>query len=177
MVDWLVGQGIEGATVLEIGGGVGAIQIDLLTRGAERTTNLELSTSYETDAARLSEEAGLADRVDRRIGDIAADGSVADPADAVVLHRVVCCYPDLDRLLGSAADHAQRTMVFSHPPQNAASRAVSALVNLTQRLLRSGYRSFVHGPQDMLDLLRNRGFNAEHLYRGLIWEIVVATRS
>lgn len=177
MADWLVEKGIDGASVLEIGGGVGAIQLDLLARGAERTTNLELSNSYEADAARLNAEHGLVDRVDRRIGDIAVDGSVAEPADVVVLHRVVCCYPDVDRLLGSAADHARRAIVFSHPPQNAASRAVSALVNATQRLIRSDYRSFVHSPQRMIDLLGDRGFTAEHLHRGPIWEIIGASRN
>ncbi len=44
MVDWLVAQGIQGSTVLEIGGGVGEIQLELLRHGAARTTNLELST-------------------------------------------------------------------------------------------------------------------------------------
>ena len=43
MVEFLEQRGIEGATVLEIGGGVGEIQIELLKRGAARSVNLELS--------------------------------------------------------------------------------------------------------------------------------------
>jgi len=46
MVAFLEQRGVEDATVLEIGGGVGEIQIELLKRGAARTTNLELSPSY-----------------------------------------------------------------------------------------------------------------------------------
>lgn len=42
---------------------------------------------------------------------------------------------------------------------------MSALVNLTQRLIRSDYRSFVHTPQRMIDLLRDR----ERLIIGLFW--------
>lgn len=176
MVTWLAGHGIEGSSVLEIGGGVGAIQLELLSRGAARATNVELSRSFEADAARLNAEAGVTGQVDRRIGDIAVDGSVADPADVVVMHRVVCCYPHVDRLLAAASDHATQRIVFSHPPRNVVTRTVSGVINGVQRLTRSPYRSFVHPPSGMLDLLRSRGFTAAHVHRGPVWEIIAATR-
>jgi hypothetical protein len=49
------------------------------------------------------------------------------PADLVILHRVVCCYPDYERLLTAAADHARRALVFSYPPRNPLSRASYAV--------------------------------------------------
>ena len=55
IVSFLAGRGIDGATVLEIGGGVGEIQVELLRLGAARATNLEISTNYESEAARLLE--------------------------------------------------------------------------------------------------------------------------
>ena len=54
MVGFLAERGVEGATVLEIGGGIGDIQLELLRRGASRTTNLELVDAY--DAGRLQVE-------------------------------------------------------------------------------------------------------------------------
>ena len=36
MVEFLESRGIDGATVLEIGGGIGEIQLELLKRGAQR---------------------------------------------------------------------------------------------------------------------------------------------
>ena len=42
IVGFLVRRGVEGASVLEIGGGLGEIQIELLRAGAARATNLEL---------------------------------------------------------------------------------------------------------------------------------------
>ena len=59
MVEFLELHGIEGATVLEIGGGVGEIQIELLKRGAASSVNLELSPAYDEEAARLLREAAL----------------------------------------------------------------------------------------------------------------------
>ena len=176
MIDWLVSQGIQGSTVLEIGGGVGEIQLELLRHGAARATNLELSSSYDDEAASLASEAGVADRTDRRIGDVATDSAVADSADVVVMHRVICCYPDADRLLGAAADHAHSMVVLSHPPGHLLARAVSAVENLGLRVLRREYRSFVHAPADLIATLRDHGFTAQHLQRGPIWHVIVATR-
>ena len=81
-----------GFTVLEIGGGIGALQIELLRDGASSATNVELSRSYEDVARELLVEAGVAERVERRVGDVLADPSSVAPADAVILQRVVCCY-------------------------------------------------------------------------------------
>src|SRR4051812_2141682 len=118
IADFLRAKGLEGASVLEIGGGVGEIQVELLKAGAARSVNLELSEEYEGEARRLAEENGLADRIERRFHDIAADPDGVAPADVVVLNRVVCCYQDYERLLGAAADHATRLLVFSYPPRN-----------------------------------------------------------
>jgi len=119
MVEFLEQRGIEGATVLEIGGGVGEIQVELLKRGAARATNLELSPAYEEEANRLLRELALEDRAERRLHDIAAEPDGVEAADIVVLHRVVCCYPDYERLLGAAEKRTRRLLVFSYPPRNA----------------------------------------------------------
>ena len=70
MVGFLREHGVEGASVLEIGGGVGAIQLELLEAGAAQATNLELSPEYEETAEELVRERGLEGRVERRLGDV-----------------------------------------------------------------------------------------------------------
>src|SRR4051794_7689251 len=157
MVAFLEQRGLEGATVLEIGGGVGEIQIELLERGAARTVNLELSPGYDEEAARLLCEHGLEGRAERRLQDIAVEPESVEPADVVVLHRVVCCYPDYERLLAAVAGHARRAIVFSYPPRNVMSRAWVAAANLVLRLMRREYRTFAHPPRAMLDVLERRG--------------------
>src|SRR5262249_2354722 len=153
IVEFIAEQGLDGASVLEIGGGVGTIQIELLRRGAARATNLELSPGYEHEARQLLSEAGLTDRVQRRIIDIAAAPDHVQPADIVLLHRVVCCYPDYPRLLGAVADHARHLVVFSHPPRNLASQAIFGTQNLFFRLRGIPFRTFAHPPGAMLDVL------------------------
>src|SRR5256885_518357 len=108
IVDFLKGQGLEGRTVLEVGGGIGAIQIELLKAGASRALSVELTPTYEEAAGALLREAGLTDRVERRVMDFAEAASEVDGADIVVLNRVICCYPDMPKLAGAAAGHADR---------------------------------------------------------------------
>jgi len=176
IVDLVSQRGVQGATVLEIGGGVGEIQLELLRRGAARATNLELSPGYEREAAALIEEAGVGGRVERRLVDIATDPAAVEPADIVVLHRVVCCYPDVARLLGAAADHARHQLVFSHPPRNAVSRAVVATQNLLLRTGRRDFRTFAHSPDAMLAVLAEHGLQLRAAHSGRVWQVAAVSR-
>jgi magnesium-protoporphyrin O-methyltransferase len=176
IVDLVARHGVSGATVLEIGGGVGDIQIELLQRGAASATNLELSPGYEDEAGRLLAESGLTGRVQRRLHDIAADPDAVEPADVVVLHRVVCCYPDFPLLLSAAADHARRLLVFSHPPRNAVSRTVLAAENLRHRLAGREFRAFAHPPEAMLAVLAEHGMRPVAPTLGRIWQVDAVAR-
>ncbi len=171
MVAFLEERGVADGTVLEVGGGVGEIQIELLKRGAARAVNLELSSAYDGEAQRLLAEADLQGRAERRLHDIAVDPEGVEPADVVVLHRVVCCYPDYERLLGAAAGRARRLLVFSHPPRNLISRALFAVQNAFFRLRGSEFRTFAHPPAAMLAVLENHGLQQDFAHRGLIWRI------
>src|SRR5690348_7529057 len=57
IVDVARRQGVDGADVLEPGGVVGAIQVELLKSGAQRSTVVELSGSYDQEATRLARDA------------------------------------------------------------------------------------------------------------------------
>ena len=176
IVDFLAERGIEGATVLEVGGGVGEIQIELLKRGARRTVNLELSGAYEGEARALLDEAGFADRVERRRVDIAVAPEAVEPADAVVLHRVVCCYPDYERLLGAAADRAGRLLVFSYPRRNPMTRLFVAAQNLAFRVMRREFRTFTHPPARMIEVLGARGLRPAYGEKQVVWQVTGLAR-
>jgi magnesium-protoporphyrin O-methyltransferase len=171
IVEFLERRGVRGATVLEIGGGVGEIQLELLRRGAARTINLELSPAYDTQAFELAREAGVEDRVDRRLHDIAVDPAGVEAVDVVVLNRVVCCYPDYERLLGAAADHAGRLLVYSHPSGGLLWRTIAGAQNLWFRLLRKEFRTFAHPPEAMLAVLEGRGLRPAYAQRGVPFSV------
>ena len=176
IVELITERGVAGATLLEVGGGIGEIQVELLKRGAVRATNLELSPAYEDEARRLLAESGLTGRVERHILDIASTPERVEAADIVVLHRVVCCYPDYAKLLAAVAEHAQRLVVFSHPPRNVVSRTVIGTQNLFFRLRRMEFRVFAHPPRAMIAVLAEHGLHADAVRRGPVWQVVAVTR-
>lgn len=136
IVAFLTKRGVAGDSVLEVGGGIGALQLELLRAGAASTTNVELSPAYDAVALELARGAP----VERRLGDFVEIGETVGAADDVVLNKVVCCYPDLEALVGAAADHARRVLVLSYPRNGLVARAFIRGINLVFRLRRSEFR-------------------------------------
>jgi 2-polyprenyl-3-methyl-5-hydroxy-6-metoxy-1,4-benzoquinol methylase len=175
IVDELARREVADATALEIGGGIGAIGLELLKLGATRVTIVELSHGYDEEAKALLAESGLEGRVDRLHGDFVASESDIPPADAVVLHRVVCCYPDPDALVGAAARHARRLLALSFPRDKWWIRAGSRLANMFFR--RVGWiESFVHPHEKILGPAAAEGFAPIYDHTGRLWRVVVLER-
>ena len=137
VVDALKDLPLEGRTLLEVGGGVGTIQVELLRAGLARAISIELTPTYEGAARDLLRAEGLEDRVQRRVMDFAEAATEVETADFVVLNRVICCYPDMPKLAGAAASHARERLVLSFPKDRWWTRVVVAIANLPMRLAQS----------------------------------------
>jgi magnesium-protoporphyrin O-methyltransferase len=137
-------RGLEGATVLEIGGGIGQVLLQLLERGAREGEIVELVPAYEDEAGALAAELGVGERASYRTADLVTDPEARRPADVVVLNKVVCCTPDGVALAGIAAALAQRTLVLSFPRDAWWARAAFGTANACFRLRRNRFRTFVH---------------------------------
>lgn len=173
LVDTVAGKGRD---VLEIGGGIGAVELELLRRGAERAVNVELSPAYDRFALELAEEAGVADRIERRIGDLVEQPGLAGEADVVVMHRVVCCYPDMPGLVGTAAGYARRALALSYPRDTWWTRSGARAGNLVMRLMRKEYRAFIHPPGGIRAAAEARGLRLASAQRGVLWQIAAFER-
>lgn len=173
---WIRERGAEGRTVLEVGGGVGGIQLELLRAGAAHATNVELSGEYEGAARELAAEAGVADRVDRRVADFVEVAPVVEAADVVVMHRVVCCYPYLERMLAPAADRARRILALTYPRATPPAKAAVCMGNIWFRLTRCSFRVFIHPPPEVERIAGTHGLRRTALYRGLVWESALFER-
>ena len=167
---------VDGASLLEVGGGVGAIAIELLRAGATRATNVELSPAYEAEAAALLAERGLAGRVERRVLDFALEPEKVESADVVVMHRVVCCYPDMPRLVVPAADRAARLLALTFPREAWWVRWGIAGANLYERLRRHNFRVYLHAPAEIIAAAESRGLRPVFDRTGPLWRWVVLER-
>ena len=177
---WIVGvlreRGLEDARVLELGGGVGGLHLDLVRNGAASAANVELSPEWEREAGLLVREHGLEGRVERRVGDAVQEADALEPADIVVMHRVVCCYPDPDRLMDVAAERTRRFLAVSFPRDRPVARVVMAVANLWLRLRRISFRSDVH-PEPAIEAGATRhGLRPLVDRRGMMWRVATFER-
>jgi magnesium-protoporphyrin O-methyltransferase len=92
-------HGVEGASVLEVGGGVGGLHLELLKQGAARATDVDVSSAYVAAAQSVAEKLGVRERVDYRVADFAHEAGSVPGADVVVLHRVGSCYTVIPTLI------------------------------------------------------------------------------
>ena len=155
--------------MLEVGGGVGAIQLELLKAGAARAVNVELSPAYEDEAARLARAAGLDEQVERRVFDFAACPDESEPADFVILHKVVCCYPDYGALVSAAARRARRVLVLTFPRGVWWNRAGFSAINALQRLRRQEFRVYVHDPDAVLAIAERERLRRVRAEENAFW--------
>ena len=169
--------GIQGARVLEIGGGIGVIQAELLEVGAATGEIVELVRAYEPYARELASDKGLSDRVTFRVVDLVEDPDDVEPADVVVLNRVVCCSPDGIELTGIAGRLARRTLVLSYPRDVVWVRLGVGLINLGQRLFGRSFRAFVHSPAKLRAAVEEQGLRATDLGRTAFWEYSTLERA
>lgn len=177
VVDFLRNRGLSGATVLEIGGGVGAIQVDLLRAGAAHAQNVEISPHYETHARDLASESGVADRVERVVADFAAVAATVAPADVVIVHKVVCCYPHVAGLVRPAAERARRWLLLTFPADRWWIRAGLRTANAVQTMFGFRFRLFFHEPREIQTIAESTGLRLVFSQRGIFWQFLALERA
>jgi len=176
IVDAIKRQPLQGRTLLEVGGGVGDLQIELLKAGVASAISIELTPTYETAARTLLREAGLQDRVERKVMDFADANGAVPPADIVILNRVICCYPDMTKLAAAAADHTREFLVMSFPKNRWWIRLGLNAVNAGMRLARREFQVFLHSPDRIAATAEQRGLKSAWNKTGFVWQIVAMRR-
>jgi hypothetical protein len=177
LIEALKAEGVEGATLLDVGGGIGAIQHELLDAGIARATSVDASAPYLVAAREESDRRGHGGRVTYRHGDFVELAESVPPADIVTLDRVINVYPDWQRLAGLSADRAERLYGLVYPRDRLVVRLVIFAMNLTLSLLRKPVRASVHPDDAIEQVVRGKGFS-RHFSRsvGPVWQVVVYRR-
>lgn len=134
---------VKGARVLEIGGGIGTLQAELLGQGAASGEVVELVGAYEPFARELAESRGVARRTAFRVVDVLDSPEAVAPADIVLLNGVLCCTPDAEALTRAAAALTRGTLVMSYVRRAPWTRPVTAALNATMAVRGRSYRALL----------------------------------
>ena len=176
LIDVLLAEGVEGASLLDIGGGVGIIQLELLEAGIASSVDVDASGPYLQVAEAEAAERGFRDRTAYHHGDFVALANEIEDADLVTLDRVICCYPDVRALVGSSARRARRLYALVYPVDRWWTRVVGRVMNFFTMLSRSDYRMHVHSERLVDSLVREAGLLPHYRHAGMVWQTVVYAR-
>jgi len=176
LIDALVAEGIEGATLLDIGAGIGAIQLGLLGAGAARAESVDATEAYVAAAREEAVRRGFGDRAAGRLGDFVALAPDVAAADIVTLDKVVCCYRDMPALLGRASERARRLIGLVYPRETWWNRLASRVLAVWGRLTRDPIRWTLHRHADIDAVLGRAGFERHDVRREFIWQVSIYRR-
>ena len=178
LLDAIRAQGLHGASLLDIGGGIGAIQHELVEAGVvSRVTDVDASTPYLNTARAEAERRHYADRARYLRGDFVDLAPTIDAADIVTLDRVICCYPDMQALVRRSAERARRIYAVVYPRGSWGIRAVAHPLNGLLRLLRHPLPIYIHANRAVDGLVRANGLMPVSYRRTFLWQVVVYSRS
>ena len=163
-------------TVLDIGSGIGALSLELLRAGVQRSTCVDLSAAILAANVEEAQRQGVADRIERVEGDFAAIAATLPHAELVALDRVVCCYPVYAPLLEQAADHSRRLLAMSYPRNRWWVHVALWVENAWRRIRGNRFKAFVHSPAAMTSLLRAHGFALARTATTFTWQMDLYVR-
>lgn len=171
--------GSERPTLLELGCGSGAMSVTLLEAGALSVDGVDLSPESIATASRRAEMAGVGERATFTVG----DGSVVplERHDWVVMDRVMCCFGDMEKLLGNAISAANKRICFTVPQSRGAwgifNRFGWGFEAWLTRFRRGACPGYVHSMDLMARRLREAGFELLRERRMGLWYAAVWQRT
>ena len=177
LIDVLQREGVDGARILDVGAGVGAVHLSLLEAGAGSAVDVDASREYLAVARAEAERRGLQARVQHHFGDVVELAGELPAADILTLDSVICCYPYLEPLLAAATASAPRLVGITYPRDVWWMRAFMRLYNAVQAIRRIPARYFIHRHQQLEGWMAAHGYDNVHDGGIRIWRVAIYRRS
>jgi hypothetical protein len=175
--DGLVSAGLREGTLLDIGGGLGILSLELLDAGFSRAVVVDASSAYLAVAAEEATRRGRSAFTEFTHGDFLIVAGRLAPSSVVTLDRVVCCYPSYEPLLKHALQLASTAFAMSYPRDRWFVRAGIWFENATRRRKGNPFRTFVHPPSEMVRIIQGAGFRLASRRRTPAWSCDVFVKA
>lgn len=176
LVDALQSQGVEGKTLLDIGGGIGVIQHELLQAGLRHSINVEASMAYIEATKAEATRQGHQGRISHHHGDFIDIAPTLSQTDIVTLDKVICCYDKWQPLVEQSAAMARTFYGIVIPRTNLASRLSIGWENFTLWLQHHPFRTLIHPLKAIDTLLQNAGFTRRVHHKTFVWDMRLYAR-
>ena len=177
LIEAILRHRVDGARVLDVGAGVGAVHVALLESGAAAAIDVDASREFLAAARDEADRRGLGGRIEYRFGDLVEVARDLPRSDIVTLDSVICCYPYLEPLLEAATRLRPDLIGITYPRDVWWMRAFMRLYNIVQVVRRKPARYFVHRHAQLQRWMRDAGY--QNIHEGGIrpWRVVIYRRS
>jgi len=176
LLDAIHKEGVQGLDFLDIGGGIGAIQYDLIKAGASNGTSIEASSAYIDLVKEETLQNGLAERIDFKHGDFTKTASDVDTADIVTLDKVICCYDNMSELVMLSSRLARKIYAVIYPRDVWWTKLALPMMNFYPRLKGSSFRVFIHPTKKVEKIIFGNGLKRNYYATTLFWQVAIFTR-
>jgi SAM-dependent methyltransferase len=169
-------KGVRGMGFLDIGGGIGAIQYDLIKAGASSGISIEASSAYIDLVKDQIRKNNLAETIDFKHGDFTTIAPYVDPAEIVTLDKVICCYDDMSELVKLSSKLSRKIYAIIYPRDVWWTKLALPFINFYPLIRRSPFRVFIHPTKKVEEIIIKNGFKRDYYAKTLFWQIAIFTK-
>jgi len=176
LLDAIHKEGVQGLDFLDIGGGIGAIQYDLIKAGASNGTSIEASSAYIDLVKEVTLQNGLDKRVDFKHGDFTKTASDIDTADIVTLDKVICCYDNMSELVMLSSKLARKIYAVIYPRDVWWTKLALLFMNFFSIIKGSSFRVFIHPTKEVEEIIFGNGLKRNYYATTIFWQVATFTK-
>jgi len=158
IIQQLEGQNMEHKSLIDVGGGIGALQWWFLQQGGMQTTDIDASSGYLKQAQIHASENGWQDKTHFVMGDCTDLYDQIDSPDYITLDKVVCCYPNYKEILESTCEKSNSHVSLSYPVDGIISKAIRGLVAIFLIFKQNPFRPYIHSVKEIRNVFAQKGY-------------------
>lgn len=173
LIDSVSENGADGMTLLDIGGGIGAIQHAMLKKGVSSVESVDGSSAYLAAAEMETRRQELPEVVTYRHGNFVEIASELESADIVTMDKVICCFDDMTGLVSASVGLAKKYYAVIFPIDNWLMNIIWGIVNFIFRFVKGDFNVFLHPTEEIEEIIFQKGFSRKSYARKGMWQIIV----
>ena len=169
LLDHLTAKITAEHSLLDIGGGVGALPMELLERGIDRISYIDISDAYTQIFREQMQAMALDDKVLMLTGDFIEHHEALPAADIVTMDKVICCYENFGALLNLSLQKARKLFAYTIPMDVWWVKSVHWIEDSYKKLVGSHLRTYIHPVQEIEELVVKAGFTKDYEKTHMGW--------
>ena len=159
-----------GKTLLDVGGGIGALQWWFLNNNGDSTIGVDASSGYIKLATEHAVKSGLKDKTSYILGDFTQAASALPKVDTLTLDKVICCYPNYKDILETASEKAN-VIALSYLMDGIIASAFRSLGVLYMKVKNNPFRPYVHKVSEVRSTMQSLGYSRTNHNLSFPWNI------